>query len=107
MTQYNKLVRDKIPAICEQDGYRAEVRIIQTDEEYLEVLTAKLGEESAEVKDNPCLEELADTLEVLRSIGKALGYTPDQIERARIQKAEERGGFDDRVYLIRTEQINK
>lgn len=102
MTEYNKLVRDKIPEIIVVDGYIPETRILEDDTEYLVALTDKLGEEAAEVKDNPSVEELADALEVLHSIGKALGYTPDQLEAARVKKAEERGGFDSRIFLIRT-----
>lgn len=101
--QFNKLVRDKIPAICESNGDKANYRIIEDDEEYLRVLTDKLIEEVAEVQDAPSLEELADVLEVVRSIGRVLGYSVEQIETERSRKAETRGGFEDRVFLISTE----
>jgi predicted house-cleaning noncanonical NTP pyrophosphatase (MazG superfamily) len=103
MKEYNKLVRDNIPRICKEHGDIPTTRIIEDDAEYLRALTTKLGEEAAEVQATPNLEELADVLEVVQGIGKALGYTPDQIEEARVQKAEARGGFDDRVFLISTE----
>ncbi len=103
MTTYNKLVRDKIPEICLANGDIPVIRHLEDDNAYLSALTDKLGEEAAEVKATPTLEELADTLEVVYSIGKALGITPEQIEEARVQKAEERGGFDDRIFLISTE----
>lgn len=103
MKEYNKLVRDKIPEICEANGDTSHTRIIQDDAEYLRALTTKLSEEAAEVREDPSLGELADTLEVVYSIGKALGYSPKQIEAARVKKAEDRGGFDKRIFLISTE----
>lgn len=103
MTTYNKLVRDKIPAICRANGAIPKTRILEDGKAYLKALTAKLIEEATEVEDDPSLGELADTLEVLQTIGRELGYTPKQIETARIKKAEERGGFDDRIFLISTE----
>lgn len=103
MKQYNKLVRDRIPEICKANGDIPKTRIIKDDAEYLRALIDKLAEEASEVKDDPSLEELADTLEVVLSIGDALGFTPDQIEAARAHKAEKRGRFDSRIFLISTE----
>lgn len=101
-TEHNKLVRDKIPIIVAQNGAIAETRILYDDQEYFDELCKKLVEEAKEVTDDPCIHELADALEVLRAIGKRLGYSMEDIEAARRKKAEERGGFDDRVYLIST-----
>lgn len=95
-----KLVRDKIPAICRANGDVPKTRVLNDGQEYLTALIDKLFEEATEVKEKPSLEELADTLEVILSIGRALGYTPEEIEAARRQKAEERGGFDDRIFLF-------
>jgi predicted house-cleaning noncanonical NTP pyrophosphatase (MazG superfamily) len=106
MKQHNKLVRDKIPDICRANGDTANVRILE-DDEYLQALCDKLIEESREVHETPVLEELADTLEVLYAIGKKLGYTPNQIEAARAKKAEERGGFENKIFLISTEAGNE
>lgn len=102
MKCYNKLVRDKIPEICRRNGDIPKTRILNDDTEYLDALIAKIEEEVAEVRDNPRLEELADTLEVIYAIGAVLNYTPEQIELARARKAEERGGFKDRVFLMST-----
>lgn len=62
MTTYNKLVRDKIPEICVANGDIPVIRYLEDDDAYLSALTDKLGEEAAEVKATPTLEELADTL---------------------------------------------
>lgn len=103
MKIHNKLVRDKIPEICKASGETPRTRIIEDDDAYIAALCEKLGEEAHEVKDNPSLEELADTLEVVYGIAKAISYTPEQIEAARSRKAEERGGFEHRIFLISTE----
>jgi len=102
MINHNKLVRDKIPEIIRNHGDTPEFRTIEDDAEYLTALTDKLVEEAREVQETPILDELADALEVVYAIGKAIGHTPEDIEKARAQKAEERGGFDDKVFLIST-----
>lgn len=45
------------------------------------------------------MEELADIAEVLRALALAIGSTPEAVELARVQKAEERGGFEGRIFL--------
>lgn len=107
MTEHNKLVRDKIPEICRANGDVPTARILNDDDEYIGALHDKLDEESREVREagpNDVLGELADALEVLRAIGKACGYTPEQIEDKRAQKFDERGGFDNRIFLVSTEK---
>ena len=42
LKKYNKLVRDKIPEIIENDGRKAKVRIL-SDEEYIAELYKKLN----------------------------------------------------------------
>lgn len=102
MTKYNKLVRDKIPEMCLSTGDIPVMRHLQDDDAYLQALTNKLGEEAAEVKETPTIEELADVVEVVHAICKAIGCSPEDVEQARLQKREERGGFEDRVFLVRT-----
>lgn len=47
MKAYNKLVRDKIPEIIEEDGKTCKTKIL-SDEEYIAALETKLNEEVAE-----------------------------------------------------------
>jgi predicted house-cleaning noncanonical NTP pyrophosphatase (MazG superfamily) len=58
----------------------------------------KLTEEVAEflASDNDP-EELADILEVLFALAEQVGTDAQQLEKLRAAKAEERGGFADRV----------
>ena len=95
---YNKLVRDRIPEIIEGQGKTCVVEIL-SDEEYLRMVDAKLDEELAEYHTDQNIEELADLLEVIFAAAAARGYTREQLEAVRAQKAEERGGFEKKLLL--------
>lgn len=96
--EYNKLVRDRIPEIIASDG-KACVTEILPDERYLEMLDAKLAEELSEYRESRSLEELADLLEVLRAVAKARGWTWEELEQMRQEKAAKRGGFEKKILL--------
>lgn len=100
--EYNKLVRDKIPAIIEAQGERPITRILG-DEEYTACLEAKLDEEVREYHRDKNLEELADVLEVVCALAENLGHSPEELLDVYRAKHEKRGGFRDRVFLIRKE----
>ena len=53
------------------------------------------------------LEELADLMEVIYAAANARGYTLDQLEQARADKAEKRGRFEKRILLLRVEEGQK
>ena len=63
-----------------------------------------MEEELAEYRANPCLEELADLLEVIRATAVARGYTVEELESVRAKKAASRGSFERRVYLQYVEE---
>ena len=98
---YNKLVRDFIPDIIEESGNECRTRIL-SDDEYLKMLDAKLDEELAEYHKDQNIEELADLLEVIRAATIARGYTLEELEAVRANKAEKRGGFEQKILLIET-----
>lgn len=104
---YNKLVRDRIPKIIHQSGKSFNTRKL-AHEEYLKQLKSKafeeLNEYSHSVSNQEAVEELADLLEVMYSLAEVHGYTFDQIEDIRQSKAEARGGFRERIYLIDVEE---
>ena len=95
---YNKLVRDRIPEIIESSGKSYTTEIL-SNEEYLRMLDAKLDEELAEYHKDQNIEELADLLEVIRAAAVARGYTIEDLERVRSEKAAKRGGFAKRILL--------
>ena len=98
MIAYNKLVRDKIPDIIEQDNKECSIRILD-DVEYLKMVDAKLDEELAEYHKDQNLEELADILEVLYAATKARGHSLEELEACRAKKAEKRGAFEKKIFL--------
>ncbi|MGN1338678.1 MAG: phosphoribosyl-ATP pyrophosphohydrolase [Oscillospiraceae bacterium] len=95
---HNKLVRDKIPEIITSAGKQAVTRVL-SNEEYLTELDRKLNEECTEYQADKSIEEMADMLEVLYAIATARGYSIEELEQVRAEKAEKRGGFSERVFL--------
>ncbi len=96
---YNKLVRDLIPDIIKDSGNECRTRIL-SDKEYLKMLDAKLDEELAEYHRDQSIEELADLLELIQAATIARGYTLEELEAVRAEKAKKRGGFDKKIFLI-------
>ena len=43
--------------------------------------------------------ELADLLEVIRALAVSYGCSIEELERIRVEKAKERGGFEKRILL--------
>ena len=99
--QYDKAIRDKIPEIIQKDGHSCNVKTL-SDEEFLEQLEKKLSEEVTEYQNDKNLEELADILEVIYRIAQLKGVSKDELEKIRIKKSEERGGFEKNLFLIDT-----
>lgn len=102
MPVYNKLVRDKILKIIKNNGQKSTHKIL-SDEEYVKELINKLGEEVEEYKTDKNIDELADIMEVVYALADIHGYTPEQLEDIRAEKAEKRGGFNDKIFLIKVE----
>lgn len=98
MKIYNKLVRDKIPEIIRAAGKECEVSVV-SGKEKTELLEKKLVEEVNEFLEAKNLEELADVMEVLVGLAENLGYSENQLMKARAAKLEERGGFREGIVL--------
>lgn len=96
--QYHKLVRDRIPEIIEASGSTCVTEIL-SNEDYLHMLDAKLDEELDEYHKDQNIEELADLLEVIYAAAIARGYTLEQLEQVRTEKAAKRGGFKEKILL--------
>ena len=96
--KYKKLVRDRIPEIIGSSGKTCTVEIL-SDEDYLRMVDAKLDEELAEYHKDQNIEELADLLEVIYAAAIARGYTLEQLEQVRAEKAAKRGRFEKKILL--------
>jgi predicted house-cleaning noncanonical NTP pyrophosphatase (MazG superfamily) len=103
VVEYNKLVRDRVPAIISGRGEKVEVVQLSGDaltsalrqkliEEALEALDAKSGDD--------LIGELADVQEVISGLCHALRISNSQIEVARSDKERRRGGFQ-RGFMLR------
>lgn len=97
--KYRKLVRDRIPEIIEAYGKTCVTEIL-SDDEYLRMIDTKLDEELAEYHKDQNIEELADLIEVIYAAAIARGYTIEQLEKVRAEKAEKRGAFQKKILLV-------
>jgi predicted house-cleaning noncanonical NTP pyrophosphatase (MazG superfamily) len=75
---------------------------IATDDEYWQKLKEKLLEETNEFMKDSNEEELADILEVVNALCDYKKIDKKQLELLRKKKAEERGGFKDKIILDET-----
>ncbi|MGM0828996.1 MAG: nucleoside triphosphate pyrophosphohydrolase [Bacillota bacterium] len=106
MPTYNKLVRDKIPQIIEKTGKKFSTKILN-DQDYIKCLKEKSYEEldeycAAESKGE-AVEELADLLEVIHALAKHHRSSIEEVESERKEKADKRGGFEEKIFLIEVE----
>lgn len=100
---YEKLVRDKIPEIIQADGQTPQVRQLGT-EEFRRKLLEKLVEEATELlESNGDIGERADVAEVLKAIDESFTFSEEAIEQVRKEKADARGGFEQKIYLEKVE----
>lgn len=94
-----KLVRDNIPVIIEQQGKKAIIRQA-SNSEFLHLLFIKLQEEIVEFAYNPNVEELADIMEAILTLGEIWGISETSIQKIRLQKRQINGAFNNRTILI-------
>ena len=98
---YNKLVRDNIPEIIENNGEVPIIRILSYEEYKIE-LEKKLYEEYNEVLESSGkdrIEELADMLEIIIALSKLENSSLDEVIEVSKQKTKKRGAFDKKIYL--------
>lgn len=98
----NKLGRDKGLEGFKSQGITPQYKLLSGDE-LCEALKAKLVEETQEVCDaygrQEMIAELADVLEVINGLCKAYDIASQDVERARIEKYNDRGGFEKGLYV--------
>ena len=104
---FYKLVRDKIPVHIESKGETAKVVAI-TPEQTLELIKQKIVEEAYEFfweeEGDHLMEELADIYELIRGAAKIFSIDINEISSIADKKKEIKGGFDEGVFLIETQE---
>jgi len=99
---HKKLIRDKILEIIKTNNDKYELRVMEGDE-FKKELKKKLIEEAKEVKEakgSELIKELADVLELIKSIAENENISFELIEEKQKQRKKERGGFKKRLFLI-------
>ena len=94
-----KLVRDYIPEIIEEDGKWCLTRRVHGVDEHMVMLKEKISEEAQEFIENPCYEEAADMLEVVKAFCHLAGLEFECVAGIAQKKQEERGGFYNGIIL--------
>ncbi len=98
---YNKLVRDNIPTIIKERGATPFTRILNVEEYKIE-LERKLYEEYKEVLaacHEDRIEELADMVEVIKSLAKLENSSLEEVLEVAKEKSSKRGSFEEKIYL--------
>lgn len=98
---HKKLVRDKIPQIIKEAGDEYETRVMGK-KEFRKRLREKLVEEAQELLNaskKDLKDELADVLQVIKSIAEFEGIGFEKVEQERKEKEKKRGSFKDRIFL--------
>lgn len=95
---YNKLVRDKIPQIIEEDGKKCICH--RTDGSVLRnYAKRKLREEIEEFLADPCPEEAGDVMEIFHFICDLYEIKDSQVMASSTAKRVTKGGFNDGTVL--------
>jgi predicted house-cleaning noncanonical NTP pyrophosphatase (MazG superfamily) len=95
---YNKLVRDNIPEIIQNNNSQCSTRVLN-DSEYYEELKKKLIEETNEFCESDEVSELGDILEVFNSIIKCKNLSFSEIDKIRENKKKKNGAFEKKLLL--------
>ena len=101
--EYDKLVRDRVPAVVRENGERPVTHRVDGDA-YRDRLADKLVEEAEEYAESRDVEELADVLDVVAAIREARDVDAEELAEPRAAKAAERGRFTEGVVLERVEE---
>jgi len=100
---HNKLIRDKIPEIIKANNGKYELKEME-ESEFKRELRKKLIEEAKEVIEaegkEATTKELADVLELIKSIAESENVTFNLVEEEQEKRREKRGGFKKKLFLI-------
>ena len=107
VVKYNKLIRDNIPKIIKEAGWKPTIRILRKDE-FLKALKKKVSEEAKELiqaKDKKgIIDEIVDLQELLDVLTLEIKLTKSEIKKQQTIKRKKRGGFEKRLFLVEEEK---
>lgn len=63
----------------------------------------ELDEYCAAQSNEESVEELADLLEIIHTLANYHSTTMEEVEKVRKEKADKRGGFHEKIFLIEVE----
>lgn len=101
-TNYNKLVRDRIPEIIQAAGQEDSVEVM-AETEFQQALRRKLVEEAQEAAaaaSENLVQELADLYEVIDTLMATQQISREAVLIEQERRHSERGGFTKRLKLI-------
>lgn len=103
ITPKNKLIRDKVIDSISSQGRTPNIKILDNKSFETEICS-KLVDEAKEVvgsiEDRGHLsEEIADVLEVIDAIIKTKNLNLDEIQKIKVDKRNQWGGFDKQIWL--------
>lgn len=110
--KFAKLIRCKLVNLLKNGGVIVN-SISLSEKDYINSLKAKILEEAAEVANSnnqeELIEELGDLIEVIKSLIAAGDIDPDLVEKVRLDKKSEKGGFNKDSYVesIQIDQDNQ
>lgn len=99
---HQKLIRDRIPEVIIKSGDEYKTRVMG-EKEFEKELKKKLIEESKELVNAPkeeLLNELADVLELTKSIASYFKISFSKVEKFQEEKRKKKGGFKKKLFLI-------
>ena len=103
MKVYNKLVRDKIPQIIQNEGKVVYYSMLDGDN-LRKMLKIKLIEESRDVSKaitkEEMINELADVSEVIEAIYEAFDITDADVDLVKHKKMQAQGTYKSGAYLM-------
>ncbi len=99
---HKKLIRDRIPEIIKSNKGKYETKVLN-DNEFETELKKKLLEEVKELisaKSGEELNELADVLEIVKSLASHYKISFNELQKYQLEKRRKRGGFKKKLFLI-------
>lgn len=107
VAKYNKLIRDRIPEIIKEAGWKPAVRKLKKAE-FSNALKKKVSEEAGELiraKDKKgVIDEIVDIQELIDALTSEIRLSKSKIKKLQAAKRKKRGGFKKRLFLVKQEK---